>query len=151
MMNNSKTQLLGKFFLLITYFALISCGEDGDEKGTPSAPAPDEVTVWFTSSTHNGNMNGVNGADTICNNDNMRKSDELSNHRALLASANQDPRTFFSSNPSVRSGYLDMPVADTWSHFFDPSYDAPGTVGSYGTLLDRISKCFRGFKYNPPL
>ena len=86
-LTHSLTRLIGKFSFLIPLLFLTvlpSClplltgaglivasggGDDGGGGGTPALPRASVIYMWVSSTTTNGNIGGVNGADTICETD----------------------------------------------------------------------------------
>ena len=134
---HSLTRLIGKFSFLIpllfltvlpsclpllTGAGLMATGGGGDDggggSGTPALPSPSVVYMWASSTRSNGNIGGINGADTICEtNAGISFPTTVSTHRAVLRSSTNDPRNYFANDPPLerRDGAT---IASTYSAFF---------------------------------
>lgn len=76
-----------KKLLLCLLLVIYSCGE----KGLKDLPPSDGINgqdhrIFVTSSTHNGNLGGFTGADSICN-DRAREAGLTRNYKAILSSS----------------------------------------------------------------
>ena len=102
--------------------------------GPPSAPTV--VYMWVSSTNTDGNIGGVNGATTICEGDAAGITGLAAGltHRAVIATSSNDPRNYFSNNPSVQRPD-GTAITDTYADFFDPTVTARNAVsGSYSGI-----------------
>ena len=111
---------------------MLSCsGDSSNGSNNGDNPVPDPVIyMWVSDTTSNGNLGGVDGADTICRTDgqDVDFKTPVNNHRAVIADADQDPRTFFTDNtPVKRPDGTD--IVPRYGDFFDPSKTASSPVG----------------------
>ena len=137
------TRLIGKFSFLIpllfltvlpsclpllTGAGLIAAGGGGDgggggggggNAGPTGPPSPSVVYMWVSTTTNNGNIGGINGADTICETDSSTPSfaTSVSTHRAVLRNSTNDPRNYFANNPPVQRPDGTV-ITTTYSRFF---------------------------------
>ena len=136
----------GRFLSLIIpllFLIIISgCGSDDEN----NASGPSVVYMWRAASQTDGDLGGVSGANNTCETDslNITFATSVSNHRAVVATASNDPEAYFSNNPAVkRPDGTD--IISTYSDFFDNMATASNStigIGWYWTGLNAtITNC----------
>ena len=132
-----KSQLIGKFFhriIPVFLLILIACNEEGElivSNNSSSTPSPSVVYMWVSTQSTNGNIGGVNGATTICETDapSIARLAAGLTHRAVIATASNDPRSYFSNNPPVQRPDATV-ITNTYADFFNSTVIAVSAVSS---------------------
>lgn len=91
--------------------------------------------VFLTSSTHDGNLGGLSGADAICQG--LAASANLpGTYRAWLSDDAQSPSTRFSQSSGPYHLLNGVVVASSWSDLTDGTLAAPITLAETGATFD---------------
>ena len=137
-----KSQLIGKFFhriIPVFLLILIACNEEGElivnDNSSSGPPDPSVVYMWPSTQNTNGDMGGVNGATTICETDALGIAGPVAGltHRAVIATASNDPRNYFSNNPPVQRPNATV-ITNTYSDFFNSTVIAVKAVSSSSSI-----------------
>jgi hypothetical protein len=87
--------------------------------------------VFLTSTTHDGNLGGLSGADTICQN--LATSANLPGiYRAWLSDDAQSPATRFSQSTGTYQLLNGVTIANSWADLTDGTLAAPITLAENG-------------------
>ena len=143
-MLQTVSRLISKFsFLIIPFTALAiltSCNDDDEGGGGGMAlPSPAVVYLWNTSTTTDGNISGVSGANNTClSNVSASFPTTVNTHRAVIATSYFDPRDMFDNDPPVQRPDGTV-IINSYSNFFNSGVDASnstiGGISSYWTGL----------------
>ena len=130
-----------KFPLLIIMFAALFACNDSDNKNDSDGGSkksgdrsPSVVYLWVSADSTNGNIGGLDGANTICqaNASNTSLPKDVSQHFAVLATSSSHPKDMFDSNPPVKKPDQTS-LVDSWKDFFDPNVTLGAPVASLDT------------------
>ena len=147
-----------KFPLLIIMFAaLFACNDsdnkndsDGSSKKSGDRP-PSVVYLWVSADTTNGNIGGLDGANTICqtNASNASLPEDVSQHLAVLATSSSHPKDMFDSDPLVKRPDQTS-IIGSWEDFFDPNeaLEAPVSTSVFYVWLGLTGRAGEQLSYN---
>lgn len=93
--------------------------------------------VFVTSTTHDGNLGGLSGADAICQS--LAASASVrGTYRAWLSDNAQSPATRFSQSSGPYQLLNGVSIANSWADLSDGTLDAPITVAENGATFDDL-------------
>lgn len=84
----------------------------------PKCGAGGPCRVFITSSEHNADLNGLNGADTICNTL-AQQANLPGSYRAWLSTTTQSPANRFTRNPGPYQLVNGTRIANSWQDLTD--------------------------------
>lgn len=115
--------------------------EDGTGRcAAPTAPAcgtGGPCLVFLTSTTQQGNLGGLAGADIICQ-QRAQAANLLGAYKAWLSDAAQSPATRFVQSTGPYRRVDGVTVAGNWADLTDGTLDAPITVAETGAVFDAL-------------
>ena len=127
-----------KFPLLIIMFAALFACDDSDNKNDSDGSSkksgdrsPSVVYLWVSADSTNGNIGGLDGANTICqtNASNASLPEDVSQHLAVLATSSSHPKDMFDSDSLVKRPDQTS-IIDSWNGFFDPNVTLEAAVST---------------------
>jgi hypothetical protein len=94
--------------------------------------------VFVTSTTHDGNLGGLSGADAICQN--LAVSASLpGTYRAWLSDDSQSPSTRFSQSSGPYELLNGVAIASSWADLTDGTLAAPITLAENGATFNALA------------
>lgn len=120
---------IGKLFLLT--FSLLffsSCGQDLEMQNSSV------IYMWLSTTASNGDLGGVNGADSICETDAPGiglPGNTSFTHSAVIAATSYHPRDIIPANDTRSITRIDRTIiASRYSDFFDSSVNISNAISA---------------------